>query len=89
MEDEKQRCGFCARRRFQRKIGFDLFDEEGQHLDALGRCSLERFSWKTLCVRQIVKDCSSIHRGRSRSEFKIGSMNRTVALDRFNLESGS
>ena len=73
---KKSGVGFRPSGRFQREVGFNLLDEEGQHLDTLGRCSLQRFLRKTLGVGQFVEDFPRIHRGRLHQEFKSGA--RTV-----------
>ena len=76
VEDEEKRRRLRPSGRFQREVGFNLLDEEGQHLDTLSRCSLQRFFRKTLGVGQFVEDFPRIDRGRLHQEFKLGA--RTV-----------
>jgi hypothetical protein len=51
MEDEEQRRRLSPVGGFERQIGFDLVQKDGDHLDAPSRCGLQRRLWQTLSVR--------------------------------------
>jgi len=64
MKDEEERCRLCPSGRCQREVVFDLFEEQWDHLAALGGCSPQGFFRKALGVGQFVEDCPCIHRDR-------------------------
>jgi hypothetical protein len=66
MEDEEQWRPFGPCFRVEGKEGFDLLDEQRNHLGLLGGCRLQRLFRKALGIGQFVEDFPDIHRGRLR-----------------------